>query len=76
MQLTLYYNEDDKWLIKKIKDKAYAERRSPSAIVLDIVAEHFGETRQYRPWARRRGRKSKSEQKERSRRRKRQSRGK
>jgi len=53
MQLTLYYTEEDQWLIKKVRDKAYAERRSTSAVILDIIAEHFGETRQYKPWARR-----------------------
>ncbi len=45
MQLTIYYNEDDEWLIEKIKTKAHAERKSTSAVILSIVAEHLGETR-------------------------------
>jgi hypothetical protein len=46
MQLTIYYNDDDKWLIEKVKTKAHAERKSTSAVILSILAESLGETRQ------------------------------
>ncbi|GEM_PF-4647554 len=41
MQLTVYYNRDDEWLIEKLKAYAYAERKSVSAVVLTALQAYF-----------------------------------
>jgi hypothetical protein len=43
MQLTIYYGKDDEWLINKLQAKAYAERKSVSAIIMTVLQEYFGE---------------------------------
>jgi hypothetical protein len=43
MQLTVYYNKDDEWLIEKLKAYAYAERKSVSAVVLSALQAYFEE---------------------------------
>ncbi len=43
MQLTIYYADDDEWLIKKIRDKAYADRKSVSQVIMTVLQEYFGE---------------------------------
>lgn len=43
MQLTVYYNKDDEWLIEKLKAHAYAERKSVSAVVLTALQAYFEE---------------------------------
>ncbi|MBI1741497.1 hypothetical protein HYR54_00325 [Candidatus Acetothermia bacterium] len=41
MQLTIYYTKDDQYLLDQIDDKADAERRSKSAVILSIIEEYF-----------------------------------
>jgi hypothetical protein len=41
MQLTIYYTEDDLYLINQVEAKAERERRSKSAVILSIVEEYF-----------------------------------
>ena len=41
MQLTIYYKEDDKWLVEKIESKAYGDRKSVSQIILTILDDYF-----------------------------------
>lgn len=41
MQISIYYNEEDKWLSDKVEEKAQVERRSKSAVILAILEEYF-----------------------------------
>ena len=41
MQVTLYFGEEDRYLIRLVDEKAYRERRSRSSVVLSILEEHF-----------------------------------
>jgi hypothetical protein len=41
MQLTIYYKEDDKWLVEKIESKAYGDRKSVSQVILTILDQYF-----------------------------------
>jgi hypothetical protein len=41
MQLTIYYTKDDQYLLDQIDEKADAERRSKSAVILSIIEEYF-----------------------------------
>jgi hypothetical protein len=41
MQLTIYYTEEDLYLINQVEAKAERERRSKSAVILSIIEEYF-----------------------------------
>ncbi len=41
MQLTIYYKDDDKWLVEKIEAKAYGDRKSVSQVILTILDNYF-----------------------------------
>ena len=41
MQTTIYYSEDDAYLVKQVDSKGQRERRSRSAVILAILEEHF-----------------------------------
>ncbi len=41
MQVTLYFGEEDEYLIRLVDDKARHERKSRSAVVLSILEEYF-----------------------------------
>ena len=41
MQTTIYYSEDDAYLIKQVDCKGQCERKSRSAVILSILEEHF-----------------------------------
>ncbi|MBS3766348.1 hypothetical protein KGY71_07485 [Candidatus Bipolaricaulota bacterium] len=41
MQTTIYYREEDQYLIDKLEKKANRERKSKSACLLSIVEEYF-----------------------------------
>ncbi len=41
MQVTLYFNEEDAYLIRLVDEKALRERKSRSAVVLSILEEYF-----------------------------------
>lgn len=41
MQTTIYYNEDDAYLMKQVDAKGRRERKSRSAVILSILEEHF-----------------------------------
>jgi len=41
MQVTLYFGEEDEYLIRLVDEKAHRERRSRSSVVLSILEEHF-----------------------------------
>lgn len=41
MQTTIYYKEEDEYLINKVEQKAERERKSKSAVVLSILEQHF-----------------------------------
>lgn len=43
MQLTIYYKEDDQWLVEKIEAKAYGDRKSVSQVILTILDGYFKE---------------------------------
>ena len=43
MQLTIYYKDDDKWLVDKIEAKAYGDRKSVSQVILTILDVYFKE---------------------------------
>jgi hypothetical protein len=58
-QLTIYYREEDQWLIEKLELEAYRSRRSLSKVILKILEEYFGpppEEKQGRRGRRRRAR--------------------
>lgn len=41
MQVTLYFGEEDEYLIRLVDEKARRERRSRSSVVLSILEEYF-----------------------------------
>jgi hypothetical protein len=41
VQLTIYYTEDDLYLIKQVEAKAERERRSKSSVILSLIEEYF-----------------------------------
>jgi len=41
MQVTLYFGEEDEYLIRLVDEKARRERKSRSAVVLSILEEYF-----------------------------------
>ncbi|MBS3736558.1 hypothetical protein KGY72_05260 [Candidatus Bipolaricaulota bacterium] len=41
MQTTIYYREEDQYLIDKLEKKANRERKSKSSCLLSIVEEYF-----------------------------------
>ncbi|MFP4589328.1 MAG: hypothetical protein ACLFN4_03080 [Candidatus Acetothermia bacterium] len=41
MQTTIYYKEEDQYLIDKLEEKADRERKSKSAVVLTILEQYF-----------------------------------
>ena len=46
MQMTIYYTKADEYLIDKIDEMAYRERKSRSAVILTVLERYFeGEKR-------------------------------
>lgn len=46
MQMTIYYTKADQYLIDKIDEMAYRERKSRSAVILTVLERYFeGEKR-------------------------------
>jgi len=41
MQTTIYYNEEDAYLIAQVDAKSRRERKSRSSVILSILEEHF-----------------------------------
>jgi len=41
MQTTIYYREEDEYLIRKLEEKASRERKSKSACLLSILENYF-----------------------------------
>lgn len=41
MQVTLYYSDEDQYLMDLVDQKALRERKSRSSVVLSILEEHF-----------------------------------
>jgi hypothetical protein len=41
VQTTIYYREEDDFLIDKVEEKANRERKSKSAVILSILEEYF-----------------------------------
>ncbi|MCF7890483.1 hypothetical protein K9M78_04620 [Candidatus Bipolaricaulota bacterium] len=41
MQITIYYQDDDEYLMEKVERKADRERRSKSSVVLSIIESYF-----------------------------------
>ncbi len=41
MQLTLYYNRQDQYLVDLVDEIAERERKSRSAVIMSILEEHF-----------------------------------
>jgi hypothetical protein len=41
MQMTIYYTKEDQYLIDKIDEMAYRERKSRSAVILTILERYF-----------------------------------
>jgi len=41
MQTSIYYTNNDNWLLQKVEEKGRAERRSRSAVILRILEEYF-----------------------------------
>jgi len=41
VQATIYYSEEDAYLIRKVDEKGRRERKSRSAVILSILEEHF-----------------------------------
>lgn len=41
MQTTIYYREEDQYLIEKLEEKANRERKSKSAVVLSVLENYF-----------------------------------
>ena len=42
MQTSIYYTQEDRYLLNAIKEKAKRERKSTSAVILSILEEYFG----------------------------------
>ena len=41
MQTTIYYNEEDSYLIRQVDAKSQRERKSRSSVILSILEEYF-----------------------------------
>lgn len=41
MQTTIYYKQEDEYLIDKVEKKASRERKSKSAVILSILEQYF-----------------------------------
>jgi len=41
VQVTLYYNEEDRYLLELVDQVAERERKSRSAVIMSILEEHF-----------------------------------
>ena len=41
VQITIYFREEDEYLIKKVEEKAKRDRKSKSATILSIIEEYF-----------------------------------
>lgn len=41
MQMTIYYTKADQYLIDKVDEKAYRDRKSRSAVILTILEQYF-----------------------------------
>ncbi len=41
MQITIYYQERDEYLMEKVEEKADRERKSKSAVILSIIEDYF-----------------------------------
>jgi len=41
MQTTIYYNEEDAYLIKQVDSKSQRERKSRSSVILSVLEEYF-----------------------------------
>jgi len=41
MQTTIYYKENDSYLIDKVEEKSNTERKSKSAVILSILENYF-----------------------------------
>ncbi len=41
MQVTIYYSDEDEYLIDLVDEEARRERKSRSAVILSILEEHF-----------------------------------
>ncbi len=41
MQVTLYYNEEDKYLLELVDKLALQQRKSRSAVIMSILEEYF-----------------------------------
>jgi len=41
MQTTFSYHENDRWVLEEVREKAYLERKSKSAVIIAILEEYF-----------------------------------
>ena len=41
MQMTIYYTKGDQYLIDKVDEKAYRDRKSRSAVILTVLEQYF-----------------------------------
>lgn len=41
MQVTLYYNNEDRYLLELVDELAQRQRKSRSAVIMSILEEHF-----------------------------------
>jgi hypothetical protein len=41
MQTTFSYDPKDKWVVEEVREKAYLERKSKSAVIIEILEEYF-----------------------------------
>ncbi len=41
VQMTIYYTKEDQYILDKIDEKAYRERKSRSAVILTILEQYF-----------------------------------
>jgi hypothetical protein len=41
MQTTFSYHEKDRWILGEVREKAYFERKSKSAVIVAILEEYF-----------------------------------
>jgi len=41
MQTTIYYNEEDSYLVRQVDAKSQRERKSRSSVILSILEEYF-----------------------------------
>jgi hypothetical protein len=41
MQMTIYYTKADQYLVDKVDEKAYRDRKSRSAVILTVLEQYF-----------------------------------